>query len=100
MKEQIFNQYAQRVAKLFGITEEQLFSRTKIREIVDARQLLIYLCYKRPMKLVTIETFLNNKGHKINHSTIGHSIKIVDQKITDDRDYRTIISNIENSVFI
>jgi chromosomal replication initiation ATPase DnaA len=100
MKEEVFNQYADRVAKIFGISKEKLFSYTKKREVVDARQLLTYLCYNRQMKLVTIENFMENNGYKTNHNTIAHSIKIINQKITEDRDYKTIISNIENSVFI
>lgn len=100
MKEEVFNQYADKVAKLFGITKEQLFSQTKKREVVDARQLLMYLCYKRQMKLITIQNFMQNNSYKTYHHTIAHSIKIIEKKIIEDRDYQTIISNIENSVFI
>jgi len=100
MKEEVFNQYADKVSKLFGITKEQLFSKDKSREIVDARQLLVYLCYKRQMKLVIIENFMQNNGYKTSHHTIAHGIKIINKKISEDRDYQTIISNIENSVFI
>lgn len=100
MKEEVFNQYTDKVAKLFGITKEQMFSKTKKREIVDARQLLVYLCYKRQMKLITIETFMANKGCKTYPHTLAHSVKVMDKKISEDRDYRTIINDIENSVFI
>ena len=100
MKEEVFNQYAERVAKLFGITKEQLFSHTKKREIVDARQLLVYLCYNRQIRLVTIKKLMDNNGYKTYNHTIAHCIKIINKKISEDRDYQTIISNIENSVFI
>ena len=100
MKEEVFNQYADRVSKIFGISKKKLFSYTKKRDIVDARQLLTYLCYNRQMKLITIENFMENNGYKTNHHTIAHSIKIINKKIAEDRDYQTIISNIENSVFI
>jgi len=100
MKEEVFNQYADRVAKLFGITKEQLFSQTKKREIVDARQLLVYLCYNRKMRLITIKIFMDNNGYKTHNHTIAHCVKIINKKISEDRDYQTIISNIENSVFI
>jgi len=100
MKEEVFNQYADRVARLFGISKEKLFSYTKKREVVDARQLLTYLCHNRQMRLITIVNFMENNGYKSNHNTFAHAIKIINQKITEDRDYKTIISNIENSVFI
>lgn len=100
MKEEVFNQYADKVSRIFGITREQLFSKNRKREVVDARQLLTYLCHNRQMKLITIENFMENNGYKSNHNTIAHSIRIINQKISEDRDYKTIISNIENSVFI
>lgn len=100
MKEEVFNKYADKVSKLFGITKEELFSRTKERDVVDARQLLIYLCFNRQMKNITIAKFLKKNGHVTYHHTIAHSVKMVNKKIEDDRDYQTIINNIENSVFI
>ena len=100
MKEEVFNQYVDRVAKIFGITKKKLFSKDKTRDVVDARQLLTYLCYKRQMRLITIENFMENNGYKSNHNTFAHAIKIMDKKIAEDKDSQTIISNIENSVFI
>ena len=43
MKREIFNEYARRITKVFGITEDSLFSKSKHRDIVDARYMLHYL---------------------------------------------------------
>lgn len=100
MKEDIFNQYVDRVLNLFGITREELFSRSRKRNIVDARQLIYYLCFNRPIMLKYIEKFMSNNGHDVCHQTIKHGVNIVEQKIHSDRDYQSIIKDIEKAVFI
>jgi len=46
MKQDVFNQYSERVADVFHVTKEELFSKSKKPELVDARRLLYYLCSK------------------------------------------------------
>jgi len=100
MKEDIFNQYADRVCSLFDITREQLFSKSKKRNLVDARHLLYYLCYSRPMQVSYITTFMNNNGYIIQHSSIVHGVSIIKSKMKADRDYAQIIKDTEKAVFI
>ena len=52
MKEQIFDGYAVQIAELFNLKVEDLFVKSKKRDVVDARQLLYYACSKRPMRVV------------------------------------------------
>jgi chromosomal replication initiation ATPase DnaA len=100
MKEDVFHQYVDRVIDLFNIDRETLFSKSKQRHIVDARQLLYYLCYNRKMQLVTIKKFMNDNGCSILHNSIVNGIKNVSVKVEEDRDYQTIIRDIEKAVFI
>jgi chromosomal replication initiation ATPase DnaA len=100
MKEDVFNQYVQRVVDLFGITKEELFSKTKVRHIVDARQLLYYLCHNRQMQYVTIKKFMENNGYTIMHNSIVNGIIVVSKKIKEDKDYKSIVKDIDNAVFI
>ena len=100
MKEDIFNQYVERVTDLFKIGKEELFSKSKNQKLVDARHLLYYLCIKRPMKLMYIEKYMNDSGYAIKHSTICHGIASVERKVSEDKDYLTIVKDIEKSVFI
>jgi len=44
MKKEVFNQYADKIAQMFGITKQQMFSETRDRNAVDARHLLYYMC--------------------------------------------------------
>ena len=62
MKKDIFDYYANSVAKQFNITLEQLFTQTKVSHIVDARQILYYLCIERPIKKSYIKVLFINSG--------------------------------------
>ena len=98
MKKQIFNQYAQKIADLFGVDKQELFVKSKKRDLVDARHLLYYLCFHRPMKLISIQNFMNENGYHISHPSVIHGVNIVSQRISDDADYTFIIKSIEKSV--
>ena len=100
MKQDVFNQYVERVVDLFQITKEDLFSKSKKRELVDARHLLYYLCSKRPMQIAYIERYMNESGYAIKHSSIIHGIGVTEQKLETDKDYVSIVKDIEKAVFI
>lgn len=100
MKHDIFNQYVDRIVDLFGITKEELFSKSKKREIVDARYLLYYLCYKRPMTIVYIQRYMKENGYDIQHSSVIHGINDVSERVKQDADYMQIVKTIEQVVFI
>ena len=100
MKQDIFNQYVERVSSLFGIAREDIFSKSKKKTLVDARHLIYYLCFKRPMQITYIQKFMGEKGYNIEHSTVIYGIQSVDKKITEDRDYISVVREIEKAVFI
>ncbi len=98
MKVQIFNRYVQEVNRLFGIESEKLFEKSKKRNVVDARHLLYYLCYNRPMKLRYIQDYMEQNGYKVGHSSILHGIDQVNKKMYEDRDYKEVIRNINTII--
>jgi chromosomal replication initiation ATPase DnaA len=100
MKEDVFNQYVDRVIDIFNIDRETLFSRSKQRHIVDARQLLYYLCYNRQMRLITIKNYMLDNGASVLHNSIVNGINNVKVKLVEDKDYQTIIRELEKAVFI
>lgn len=100
MKEEVFNQYVQKITKLFGITKNELFLKSRKRNIVDARQLLYYMCFNRQMQITIIIDFMGKNGYKIDHPSIFNGIHKVDQKIKEDRDYKTVVKDIEESVYL
>ncbi len=98
MKKEIFNQYAQKIADLFGVDKQELFVKSKKRDLVDARHLLYYLCFHRPMKLISIQNFMDENGYNISHPSVIHGINTVEQRVAEDADYTFIIKSIEKSV--
>lgn len=100
MKEDIFAQYSERICELFRISKEEMFSRSKKREVVDARHLLYYLCFRRPMSLRYIQKFLLNQGYDVKHSSIIHGIQSVTEKVGNDSDYASVVKDMEKAVFI
>ena len=100
MKEDVFNQYVDRVTNLFGIEKEELFSKSKKRNLVDARQLLYYLCSKRPIQVTYIQKYMKDNGYNVCHSVIIHGINVMNKKVETDKDYKTIANDIDRAVFI
>ena len=100
MKSDIFSQYVDRIIHLFNISREELFSKSKRRDIVDARHLLYYLCYKRQMTLSYIQKFMRESGYPTQHSSVIHGINIVTSRVKDDGDYLQVVKDIDKAVFI
>ena len=100
MKEDIFNQYVEKILDLFNISRKDLFLKSKKRSVVDARHLLYFLCYERQIRMISIQDFLSKNGYDVPYTSIIHGIKIAKSKITEDKDYQSIIKDIDKSVFI
>ena len=98
MKKQIFKEYADKIAYLYEIELESLFEKNKTREVVDARQMLYYLCKERSMKIIQIQSFMDEQGYSISHSSIIHGINVVKENYLHDKDYRTFITNFNNEL--
>jgi chromosomal replication initiation ATPase DnaA len=100
MKQDVFNQYVDRVSDLFSVSREELFSKSKRRELSDARHLLYYLCAKRPIQISYIQKYMKECGYQIQHSSIIHGIKSIEEKVDKDKDYLSIVKDINKAVFI
>jgi|TARA_R110000796_G_scaffold173635_1_gene290614 chromosomal replication initiation ATPase DnaA len=96
MKEEIFNTYVTKVAEIFKIEEEEVFGGSKKRKFSDARQLLYYLCSVRPIRIVHIKGFMNERGLSVSHQSILHGVKSVKKKLSTDRDYKLTIKKLED----
>jgi len=95
MKRDIFEEYVDKVTNHFGITREQFFTKNKMREIVDARQMVYYLCRERPMTTQYIRQYMGANGYDVAFTTITHGAKKVDKEISVDPDYTTLIKKLK-----
>tara|TARA_R100000664_G_scaffold15872_1_gene24501 strand:+ start:1304 stop:1603 length:300 start_codon:yes stop_codon:yes gene_type:complete len=98
MKKEIFNQYVDEVAHAFEVQASDIFTKTKERTKVDARHVLYYLCKNRPMRITYIQKYMEDRGYKINHSSIIHGISQIEEKIAEDKDYLSLINKIEQCI--
>ncbi len=96
MKKEIFDAYAIAIAKQFHLTMDQMFDKTKKREIVDARQMLYYMCMERPIRISYIQRFMAEQGHSVSHSTIIHGYKKAKELIDKDKDFKQVVNEINN----
>ena len=96
MKQNIFDIYANLVAKQFHLTLDQMFSKSQRRDIVDARQMLYFICMERPIRLSYLQRFMQENGCDVTHSTIIHGYKRAKKLIEDDSDYKEVVRQIES----
>jgi chromosomal replication initiation ATPase DnaA len=95
MKNEIFNDYVERIVDVYKIPKEEIFSKIKRMEVVDARHMLYYLCLKRKIPVSYIQRYMDMNGYAIGHSSIIHGIKSIDSKVKEDTDYKQLIKNLE-----
>ena len=96
MKKEIFDKYSKAVAKQFNLTLDEMFSKTKRQDIVEARQILYYLCKERSIQFSYIQRFLEESDYKIRHSTIMHGYNQAKKLIENDPDYKDFIDKTTN----
>ena len=83
------------VSEYFGISNDVMLSNTRKREIVQARQIAMYLCRNMTGKsLTTIGAELGGK----NHATVLHACETVGDLMATDRSFRQYISDIEKKL--
>ena len=97
MKKDIFDGYAKAIASQFHLTLDQMFNKTKKREMVDARQMLYYLCMERPIRISYIQRFMEEQGHSVAHSTIIHGYKKAKEMIDKDQDFQDVVTKLQNA---
>lgn len=100
MKQEVFEAYVNKIIDLFKIKREELFSKNKRRDLVDARYLLYYLCAHRPMRIRYIQEYMVLSGYDIEHSSIIHGINEIKRKIAEDTDYVHVINEIERCIIM
>lgn len=95
MKQEIFDSYARKIAEVFNLKVEDLFVKSKKRDVVDARQLLYYACSKRPMRVVYIQEFMKRNGYDIGHTSILHGISVAADRAKSDKDYKKVVKSLD-----
>ena len=98
MKKPLFDKYAVAVAKAFHLEIEKLFVKSKKRTLVDARQILYFLCMERPIRLTFIKQYLEEHGYNVPMSSILHGYERAQKLVNEDPDYKELVEKIKNEV--
>lgn len=96
MKKEIFQQYVADITTTFGLTQEELFSKNRSRQIVDARWMLYYVCIENPMPKPFLQQYMKNSGLNVSHTNILYGYRKAKELINEDYDYKAIVDNILN----
>lgn len=81
------------VCEYFNISRESLVSKTRKREIVQARQIAMYMC--RNFTKISLAAIGQQIGGK-DHATVVHSCNIVSDLIETNKGFRQYVVDIEN----
>ncbi len=84
------------VCEYFGIDQHRLHEKTKKREIVQVRQLAMYLCRELDYTHKAIGLQFGGRDH----STVVHAIKSVNNLIETDNNYRNRFADIRRKVHL
>ena len=80
------------VCRYFGITDEVFLSKTRKREIVQARQIAMYL--SRSLTKTSLSSIGAQLGGK-DHATVLHACNTVNDLMDTDRSFRGFVHDIE-----
>ncbi len=83
------------VCDYFGFTKETLLSKTRKREIVQARQIAMYLC--RNMTGASLDFIGHQMGGK-NHATVLYACNTVCDLMATDKSFRQYIGDLEKKL--
>ncbi|MBR6639723.1 MAG: chromosomal replication initiator protein DnaA [Muribaculaceae bacterium] len=89
-----FEIITQQVCSYYKIEPDQLFTKSRKREISDARQMVMYLAKKHAkMQLTTIGTRLSRT-----HATVLYACKNIEERLPIEKQLQVDVSTIESSL--
>ena len=89
-----FDMIVEATADFFNINPDVIFSKSRIRDVADARQIIMYLS----QKLTSLSS--SAIGHKLNrsHTTVLHGIKAVEDRVNFTKDLLDTVNAIEEDL--
>jgi len=94
------------VERFFKLQTKAIYNRTRKREIVEARQIVLWFEVKQnknewgqPYLCRIGEKFPNKKGKPMNHATVLHSEKLVDALMEIYPEYRRNMYKLQKEIF-
>ena len=86
-----FDMIVEATAEIYGMNPDVIFSKSRVRDVADARQIIMYLCHKH--------TSLSSNviGKKLNrsHTTVLYGIAAVEDRVNFTKDLEETVAKIE-----
>ena len=89
-----FNKNVSYILENMGLSKSELFKTSKKQAIVDARQILFYVCKQDGMSISYIQKYLKDNGFDVEHSTIIHGINKITGLVQKDKDLKQFVKNV------
>ena len=84
----------EKVCKHYGVNQQSVFSKSRKRDYVQARQISMYLAQKHTkMPASRIGQLIGGRDH----STVIHSCNTIEKRLKIDKGFMAELSSIENS---
>ena len=81
-------------AEKFNLNPDVIFSKSRVREVADARMMIMYLSHKLAgLTAVSIARKLNRK-----HPTVIHGISEIKRRIKENDEIADLAKNIESDI--
>ena len=90
-----FEMIAQEVSNYYGIDTDDIYTKSRKREISDARQMVMYLTKKHSkMPLTAIGTRLSRT-----HATVLYACKNIEDRLPHEKQLKDDVTKIESRIF-
>lgn len=89
-----FDMIVESTAEFYKLNPDVIFSKSRVRDIADARQVIMYLCHK----LTTLSS--SAIGQKLNrrHATVLHGISAIADRLPYAKDLSIAVESIEEEL--
>lgn len=89
-----FDMIVENTAEFYHLNPDAIFSKSRLRDIADARQMIMYLCKKHTdLSSTAIGAKLNRQ-----HATVLHGISAVQDRLSVNKDFADMVESIEKSI--
>lgn len=90
-----FDMIVENTAEFYKLSPDAIFSKSRLRDIADARQMIMYLCKKHTgLSYPAIGAKLNRK-----HPTVVHGIQAVADRLSCSAELSEAVTSIEKALF-
>ena len=89
-----FDMIVENTAEFYHLNPDAIFSKSRLRDIADARQMIMYLCHKHTdLSSPAIGAKLNRK-----HTTVLHGISTIIERLQVEPNLPEVIASIEKMI--